>query len=69
MSRAIIQISVTDVRNVISTQCNVMVVALCDDGTVWDIQADSRHPIWRPFPSIPQGSIEPAIEEPGSQGK
>ena len=35
MTRKIIQITSTGVENTIQTQCNVMFMALCDDGTVW----------------------------------
>lgn len=35
VARKIIQMSSCQVENTINTQCQVMVTALCDDGTVW----------------------------------
>ena len=50
--RKIIQIAVSGVKNTQETQCNYIVVALCDDGTVWD--TSGTQPVWCGFPPIPQ---------------
>lgn len=50
--RKIIQISSCGVENTMSTQCNLLVFALCNDGTVWASRnGDSS---WESLPAIPQ---------------
>lgn len=58
--RKIKQISVSGVDNNFSTQCNYVVVSLCDDGTVW--QLDDGHPKWVILPNIPQDELEETVE-------
>jgi hypothetical protein len=50
--RKIVQVSMCPVPNTNSTQCNALIVVLCDDGTLW--QSDDRHPEWMPLNPIPQ---------------
>lgn len=52
MTRKIIQICVTGVENVQETQCNFVMTALCDDGTVWNRFGHSSN--WLKIEAIPQ---------------
>lgn len=61
--RKIIQICTTGVENVISTQCNQVIVALCNDGTVWEIRDNTETPFWALLPEIPQFDINARIEK------
>jgi len=49
--RKVVQISVSGVANTSNTQSDYIVVALCDDGTVWEMLG--THP-WQQLPAIPQ---------------
>jgi len=51
-TRKPVQVAVTRMDNSYMTQCNYIIVTLCDDGTVWEM-ADTR-PEWRQLPEIPQ---------------
>lgn len=51
--RRIIQVAIAGVANVIGTQCDVITIALCDDGTLWEI-TNSPTIRWRSYPAIPQ---------------
>lgn len=51
--RSIIQIASTGVANNATTQCDVMVHALCSDGTIW--QYDNAYANWIQLPEIPDG--------------
>lgn len=57
--RKIIQISSCSVENTMGTQSNLIVFALCDDGTVWGSR-DGEYS-WAALPSIPQDQ-SPALE-------
>jgi hypothetical protein len=59
--RKIIQVSVSGVSNTIQTQCGVWVIALCDDGTVW--QTDEASPTWKLLPEVPQFIVPQAPPE------
>lgn len=50
--RKIIQVAVTGVANTAATQCNYITTALCDDGTVWEMDDASRR--WGELAPIPQ---------------
>lgn len=52
MTRKIIQISVTGVENVQETQCNFVMTALCNDGTIWNRFGHQSN--WVKVESIPQ---------------
>lgn len=52
MTRKIIQISVTGVENVQETQCNFVMTALCNDGTIWNRFGHQSN--WLKVESIPQ---------------
>ena len=56
--RKIIQIATCGVENNAGTQCNMITIALCDDGTAWEI--DDSDKTWRQMPEIPQ---PPAITD------
>ena len=59
--RKIIQISAVEVENGPSTQCSVLLYALCKDGTVW---------VKRDWVSGPQPWMrEPTIPQPGEEGE
>ena len=50
--RKAIQISTTNVENTQSTQCNFIVVALCNDNSVWVLRnTDDK---WFELPKIPE---------------
>ena len=51
MARRIVQIAACGVDNVSSTQCAYMVLALCDDGTLWEQRNTSS--AWQCLFSIP----------------
>ena len=55
--RKIIQIAVSGVENTASTQCNYIVVALCDDGTVWETSASFPWQQYQPIPQDEQGRV------------
>lgn len=50
--RKIIQISSMGVENVYETQCDYVIIALCNDGTVWEIRNTSSE--WIQLPSLPE---------------
>jgi len=50
--RKIIQISCSGVDNVSSTQCSFIVVALCDDGSVWQLDNNTDNMKWIELPKI-----------------
>ena len=54
MKRKIIQVSCSGVDNVSSTQCSFIVIALCNDGTVWQMDNNTNSPFWFKLPDIPQ---------------
>lgn len=61
--RKVIQITGAGVDNVSGTQCNHMLHALCDDGTVWMIRNVDDE--WWPIPAIPQATPAAAPERDG----
>lgn len=52
MTRKIIQICVTGVENVQETQCNFVMTALCNDGTIWNRFGHQSN--WLKVEPIPQ---------------
>lgn len=52
--RKIIQISCSGVDNVSSTQCSFIIIALCNDGTVWQRDNNTDDPHWCKLEDIPQ---------------
>lgn len=52
--RKIIAIATAGVNNTISTQCNFITTALCNDGTVWEIRDNTNNQEWILLPEIPQ---------------
>ena len=56
MKRKIIQISCSGVDNVSSTQCSFIIIALCDDNTIWELDNNTspRMPKWIKLPDIPE---------------
>jgi len=56
MKRKTIQIAIAGVENTASTQCNYITVALCDDGTIWEMA--NRRNEWQQLPEIPQGELQ-----------
>lgn len=52
MNRQIIQIAVAGTIENSMTQAEALIVALCNDGTVWS--TTNRNSDWMKFPSIPQ---------------
>ena len=58
--RTIVQIAVAmqspqmGTEGVRDEENELRVVALCDDGSVWQIQPDERTPRWFKLPEIPQ---------------
>ena len=54
MERKIIQICCSGVENTSSTQCSFIVVALCDDGTVWQNEDNTADRHWCKLEDIPQ---------------
>ena len=52
--RKILQIAAMGVENNHGTQCNAIVLALCDDGTLWEIRDNTSQPAWCQYPQIPQ---------------
>jgi len=55
MARRIVQIAACGVDNVSSTQCVYMVLALCDDGTLWEQRNTSS--AWQCLSPIPDAPI------------
>lgn len=55
MKRRIVQISTAGVDNTASTQCNWIITALCDDGSVW--VCTNNHG-WQQWDDIPQTTID-----------
>lgn len=62
--RKIIQISSCGVENTMSTQCNLVVFALCNDGTVWGSRQGAYS--WESLPNITQ---DQPPHQPDSQWK
>lgn len=56
MARKIIQIAITRMENTCNTQCNSIIVGLCDDGSVWTI-TDNNNSLWERLPDIPQDKL------------
>ncbi len=56
MPRKIIQIATTQMENTYHTQCNSIIVGLCDDGSVWTI-TDNVNTVWERLPDIPQDKV------------
>jgi hypothetical protein len=54
MKRKIIQITTCGVANTASTQCNQSIIALCDDGTAWELTDQHE---WRQLQDIPQPTL------------
>jgi len=52
--RKIIQVSCSGVDNVSSTQCTFIVIALCDDNTVWQLDNNTSKPTWIKLPDMRQ---------------
>lgn len=52
MKRKIIQIATAGVNNTRRTQCDYIIIALCDDGTVWQYQPYTQE--WEQTIAIPQ---------------
>lgn len=55
-TRRVIQITSCGVEENASTQCEMFLHALCNDGSVWEI--DNRGAGWRRMPPIPQGETD-----------
>ena len=53
IKRRIVQISTTRVDEKLTTQCDYIIVALCDDGTIWEI-GNRDFSKWTRIPNIPQ---------------
>jgi hypothetical protein len=55
-SRKVVQLSVTGVANTVSTQCNWVCVALCEDGSMWvNRQCDDEWGVLPPIPARKEG--------------
>ena len=54
-TRRVIQITSCGVQENGSTQCEMFIHALCDDGTVW--RTDNRSEEWTKLPSIPADEL------------
>jgi hypothetical protein len=54
VGRQVVSISVSDMGNASSTQYEYMIVAACDDGSIWLIR--NRDSEWFELPPIPQAS-------------
>lgn len=52
MMRKAIQISISNVQNNISTQCNYIIAALGDDGSIWEYKDNIG--VWIRLPEIPK---------------
>jgi len=63
MERKPIQISAAGVENTSSTQCNLVLFALCDDGTIWELRDNTANPAWHKLPAVPQD--QPGVEAHG----
>lgn len=63
MPRKIIQIATTQMENTYTTQCNSIIIGLCDDGSVWTI-TDNNNSFWERLPDIPQDKLYRADIEP-----
>lgn len=53
--RKIVQIVACGIQENASTQCEMILHALCDDGTVW--RTDNRNNEWWTVAPIPQGDV------------
>ena len=62
MARKITQIAVCGVERTEFTQCSIVTVALCDDGTVWHLY--NEHEGWYQQPNVPQEIVEEKILQP-----
>jgi hypothetical protein len=51
IKRRIVSVSATGVTANCTTQCNYLIVAVCDDGTAWQMTDTQRY--WTPLPEIP----------------
>jgi hypothetical protein len=51
--RQVIQISTIRVDESLTTQCEYITTALCNDGTIWEI-ANRNYAEWTRIPDIPQ---------------
>ena len=58
-----IQIAAAGFENTAGTQCNYTRIALCDDGTMW--QMDNTEGGWTELPPIPQHTD--TLSEKGAQ--
>lgn len=57
--RYIVQICSTGVNETGRTQCDHMVTALCNDGTVWQYHDNESPKPWHQLPPIPQPTNTP----------
>jgi len=55
VARKIIQVGICGVERLQATQCSLVTVALCDDGTVWHLY--NEHNGWYQQPNVPQEDI------------
>ena len=56
--RKIIQIAIAGHENVSTTQCNFTIIALADDGTLWEtdnytMRLSEDRQVWNRLPSLP----------------
>jgi hypothetical protein len=66
IKRRIVSLSATGVTPNCTTQCNYVVVAVCDDGTAWQMTDASRY--WTQLPEIPPRKVAlPQNDAPKTQ--
>lgn len=66
MKRKIIQIATCGVANTRNTQCDQIILALCDDGTLWgkdNVSADWEQIPTVPYREIPDGTLVAATTQ------
>jgi len=56
MKRKPIQITSTQCNNTPSTQAEYITIALCNDGTIWELRNNATE--WIQLPEIPKGVKE-----------
>ena len=57
MQRKITQIAISNVKNTFRTQCDYIVIALCNDGSIWEAPDGVS---WQRLPDIPaRETMEP----------
>ena len=55
--RRIVQVAIAGVTENAATQCEALIVARCDDGTVW-LRGNRGTTRWEQIPDVPQGAAE-----------